>query len=108
MTGRVVVNFGGGSEYTLEVGSDALAAIQADEARAWMADQFDDFGCEPPNPMGKLLLADLLLGVARAAGPARFAADSSWCSRYAAAALCLRGAQALRVDVAAYELRVPA
>lgn len=103
---KVVVSFGGQREYALEVGELDLAELSEEDARAWLADGFDEAGCEPSNPMGKVLPADLLLGVARAAGEGRFMQATPWRTRYAAAALRLRDARELVVDAAAYEVRV--
>jgi hypothetical protein len=102
----VMVSFGVQREYALEVAERDLAGLSAEDARAWLADGFDEAGCEPSNPMGKVLAADLLLGVARAAGEERFMQASPWRTRYAAAALKLRDARELVVDAAAYEVRV--
>lgn len=105
MKRRVMVRFGDGNEHVLEVEDAARSAAGPDEARAWLVEQFAEAGCVPSNPMGKVLTADLLLGVAAAAGPERLVADPAWSLRYAVAALQLRGADAVVVDVAAYAVR---
>lgn len=106
MNRRVVVSFAGGRSRVLEVPDAAFEALNEDDARTWLAERFAEYGCEPPNPMGKVLSADLMLGVARAAGEAAFADDSPWRMRYAASVLRLRGVGALEVDLAAYAVRV--
>lgn len=105
MVRKVVVSFGDGQRFELQVGEKDLAVLSQDDARAWLADGFEAAGCEPSNPMGKLLSGDLLLGVARAAGAEAFAKASPWRTRYAVAALQVREAATLFVDVAAYEVR---
>lgn len=110
MNRRVVVFFDAGRSYRLDVADEAWAELSEEDARecarGWLMDEFEALGCEPPNPMGKLLLPDLVLGVARAAGEPRFAGGPSpWTQRYAAAVLCLRGAEMVEVDVAEYLLR---
>lgn len=102
---KLVVSFGEGREYVLTVAEREFAAMSAGEARQWLGRQFEEAGCEPSNPMGKLLPADLLLGVAAAAGETGFAQAGPWRDRYAAAALRLRETAALEVDVAAYAVR---
>lgn len=102
---KLVVSFGEGREYVLTVAEPEFAASSAGEARAWLGKQFEEAGCEPSNPMGKLLPADLLLGVAGAAGEAAFAQAGPWRDRYAVSALHLRESGALEVDVAAYTVR---
>jgi hypothetical protein len=105
MIRKLVVSFGEGREYALTVAEPEFAASSAGEARAWLGKQFEEAGCEPSNPMGKLLPADLLLGVAAAAGEAAFAEESLWRDRYAACALLLRESEMLEVNVAAYTVR---
>lgn len=104
---RVVVTFGGQRDYVLEVDQRDLDALSAEDARAWLAEGFDAAGCVPSNPMGKVLAADLLLGVAHAAGESRFAQATPWRARYAAAALRMRDVPELVVDVSAYAVRAP-
>lgn len=102
---KLVVSFGEGRQYALTVAEPEFAATSADDARAWLGKQFEESGCEPSNPMGKLLPADLLLGVAAAAGETAFAQAGPWRDRYAACALRLRESEVLEVDVAAYAVR---
>lgn len=105
MSRRVIVSFGRDGVFALPVSPAALDAMDADEARAWLAAAFEAFGCEPSNPMGKVLPVDLILGVARAAGAARFAQDADWAECYACAVACLRSEPAIEVDVAGFVVR---
>jgi hypothetical protein len=100
MERRVIVSFEDGQVRALPVSAGECEALGADDARAWLLDAFDELGCEPINPMGKLLTVDLILGVARAAGAQRVDSDPQWANRFAVAASCLRSAPALHVDVA--------
>jgi hypothetical protein len=56
-----------------------------DVARKWLDDEFTRMGCEPLRPTGKLLMADKVVVVAQAAGPAGFA-DAKWAQEFARAA----------------------
>lgn len=67
-------------------------------ARRWLDEQFTALDCEPLRPSGKVLLADKLLTVARAAGPGRLA-DADWLQAYARAATAVLGRPVVRVDV---------
>ena len=102
---RVLSELFGEEIRTFNVEDAALEEYSVDKARTWLLDAFDAFGCVPPNPMGKLLSVDLILGVARAAGMARFDTDPLWSGEFALAASRLRDATGLEVDVEAYELR---
>ena len=49
--------------------------------------------------MGKVLVLDRILGVARAVGPAAFAQGDTWAKRYALYAALVLGKDVLRIDV---------
>ncbi|HLW05362.1 MAG TPA: hypothetical protein VKY38_07305 [Azoarcus sp.] len=104
MSRKVIVLFGEEIR-TFSVEDAAWEECSVDKARTWLLDAFDAFGCVPPNPMGKLLSVDLILGVARAAGMARFDTDPLWGGEFALAASRVRDVTVLEVDVEAYELR---
>lgn len=74
-----------------------------EEAKAWLAQEYNDFGCEPLNPVGKVLAADKVLNVARAAGPGLFA-DSAWAGKYARAVAASLHRPVVRVDVTAMSI----
>lgn len=101
MTRCVKVRFASGEVFELVPDAVRLAALPADEARAWLAEEFARHDCVASNPMGKVVPADMMVGVARAAGPAGFAGGGDWPARYAAAVACLRAADTVCVDVAA-------
>ena len=77
--------------------NDAQVVSQA-PAAAWLDEQFVALGAEPLRASGKVLTADKVLAVARAAGPARFQ-DHAWGSRFAANAIGALGRSAVRVEV---------
>ena len=95
MTGEVIVRFGDEQDFRFAV------APQADgqNARAWLDEQFLVFDCEPTRASGKVLVADKLLAIAEAAGPAEFG-DAAWAQRFAAAALAATGRSLVSIDVA--------
>jgi hypothetical protein len=55
-------------------------------AAAWLDEQFLSLEAEPLRASGKVLLADKVLAVAKAAGPARFG-DPEWGRQFAANAV---------------------
>jgi hypothetical protein len=96
MSSIVCVVFERNREYELI----AHAATARDEALHWLDDQWEDLDCEPSNPMGKVLLLDKILGVAKYAGEKRFAAGGEWVQRYADAVATVLDRPVVRVDVA--------
>lgn len=96
MQSEVSIKFNENQQFRLS--ADSVAQITDEEARAWLGEQYDEFGCEPLNPVGKVLAIDKVLCVARAAGPQLFA-DEQWAGRFAKAALASLRRTVVRIDV---------
>ncbi len=96
MRSEVKVVFSADQEFNLVV--DAAEVLSFDAARQWLDEQFVKNGCEPMRGSGKVLIADKILAVAAAAGPAAFA-DAAWSLDYARAASGALSKALLKVDV---------
>lgn len=77
----------------------AHAGGSRDEASRWLDDQWEELECEPSNPMGKVLVLDKILCVARHGGEQRFAQPGEWAQRYANAVATVLERPVVRVDV---------
>jgi len=101
---QVTVVFGKDKEYEFKMSDPDLAGRSAEEARRWFDKEFHDLECSPTNPVGKILIIDKILSVARYGGEARFAAGKEWArdfARYAALAL---GRDTIRVDLVSFTI----
>ena len=83
-------------EYSVTVDSDAPGQARA---REWLDRTYDEFGCEPMRPTGKVLLLDKILGIADAAGAKHFQRDAEWGKVYAQAVSSALDRTSVRVDV---------
>jgi hypothetical protein len=94
----VTVSFGQNSEYTFNVRDDEADSMDREEARGWLHREYEALECAPRNPMGKILLLDVMLDVAKYGGEAHFAAADEWAQRFA---VCCAAAMKrdVRVDV---------
>ena len=101
MHGEVKVVFEPDQQFDLLVAANEVSAFDA--ARKWLDKQFIKNGCEPMRGSGKVLIADKILGIAAAVGPAAFA-DPVWAQAYAIASLGALGKSRLSVDVAKLSL----
>lgn len=101
MRSEVSVTFLGHSPVRIDL--DDGPAMPHDAARQWLDDQFNQMGCEPLRPTGKLLTADKVVVVAQAAGSAKFA-DAEWALAFARAASAALGKPIVHVDVAALSI----
>ncbi|MEO8021166.1 hypothetical protein [Polaromonas sp.] len=84
----------------LRVDLNEVQPMPHDAARAWLDEQFTRMDCEPLRPTGKLLMADKVLVVAQAAGPAQFA-DAAWAQAFARAASASLAKPVIHIDVQA-------
>ncbi|MGE5468046.1 MAG: hypothetical protein ACM3Y9_11545 [Ignavibacteria bacterium] len=95
---NVVVSFGQNSEFEFKVSDAQVSALSRDDASQWLHAEYEALECAPRNPVGKILLLDTILDVAKYGGEARFAAGGEWALRFAACcAAALR--RDTRVDV---------
>ena len=92
----VTVSLGQSQEFRFEL--DGVAPMAHEEARLWLDGEFTAMECEPLRASGKVLLADKVLTVARAAGAALMA-DPAWSRDFARAASAALTKPVVRVDV---------
>ena len=96
MRSDVTVTFSSQQEFRLDL--EGTEPLTNDAARRWLDDEFVRLDCEPLRPSGKVLLADKVLTVARAAG-ATLLADPAWSGQFARATVAALARPVVRVDV---------
>jgi len=84
MNAQVSIRFGPNLTIEIDVPFTSDATAQA-WAREWLERTYDQFGCEPTRPTGKVLLSDRILGIADVAGAIHFQRDVEWGKLYAQA-----------------------
>lgn len=104
MNSEVIVAFGRGKEYDFHFTEADLAASKDDQARRWLDQQWQELDCMPSHPMGKVLLLDMILGVAKYGGERRFAERDDWADTFARYTAVLLKRPAVRVDVAEHRV----
>ena len=100
MRGSVIVSFAPGRDYELRITAGDKPLPTAQEGDQWLAQQFDELGCTPRSLVGKVLVLDKVLEVAREAGEKRFGGDIAWAEQYARAVLATLNRAIVRVDIA--------
>lgn len=100
MSHTVIVVFGKGKEYEFKFTQADLSGQTAEEARRWFDKEFVNLECEPSNPVGKVLIIDKVLNVAKYGGEARFADGGGWAKDFTRNAALALGRDTIRVDVA--------
>ena len=95
----LTVVFENGSEYEAKFQKDDLSALTREAAREWLHREFDALECEPRNPVGKLILLDVIMDVAKYSGEKRFTEDAAWAKQFARCTLVALGRDTVRIDV---------
>jgi hypothetical protein len=101
---EVVVSFGEDKEFDFKLSAADLQGRSADAARQWFAREFEELECEVATPLGKILIADSILSVAKYSGERRFREQPQWAAEFAKNAAVLIGRELIRVDVAKYAM----
>ena len=101
MRSQVTVTFRNTPPVHIELGAEP--PMPRDAARQWLDEQFTQMQCEPLRATGKLLMADRVVVVAQAAGPAGFA-DAPWAQTFARAAFAVLGKPMIHVDADALSI----
>lgn len=96
MHSEVKVKFSESQQFRMSAADSDTMSLES--ARDWLDRQYNLFECEPLNPVGKILSADKVLCVARAAGPQLFA-ESDWAHQFAQATVSTLRRPVVRIDV---------
>ena len=104
MRQHVIVSFGKDSDLEFRLSADDVAEISTDAARQWFEREFAALECDLATPIGKVLLADRVLSVAKYAGERRFREQRDWAEQFARYAAALLGRELIRVDVTNYAI----
>jgi hypothetical protein len=105
MSHTIIVAFGAEREYEIHVHDAEANAMTKDQARAWLSNEFETLECSPTNPMGKILVLDMILNVAKYGGEDRFRQGGEWAKKFAAVVAVLLARPAIKVDVANFVVR---
>ncbi len=100
MSHAVTVSFGPDREYEIMLHDSDMQGMGRDRARAWLAREFEEMECSPSNPMGKILVLDMILNVAKYGSEERFKEGGEWAKGFATAVAGALQRPAIKVDVA--------
>lgn len=101
---HVVVSFGRDKQYPYQFSEQELVSSSPEEARRWLDKEYSDLKCEPGNPMGKVLIIDKILSIARSGGEQRFIDGKTWATQFARYTSLALGRDLISVDVEAFRI----
>ena len=99
MSYTVIVSFGQNNEYEFKVDDATASSLGREEASRWLNQEFQALECEPRSMVGKILLLDVIVDVARYSGENRFRDDSAFGHRFAACCYAALKRDGIRIDV---------
>lgn len=102
MNSDIAISFAPDSACHFTVDHGSIDGIDKNSAADWFNRQFDALGCKLPNPTGKIIMRNVVVQVAKAAGEPRFKTDPKWAELFAQnCAALFRQQNLVNVDVAA-------
>ena len=104
MVYHVIVSFARDRHYRYAFSSSDLADGSPEEARRWFDKEYADLLCEPTSRMGKVLIIDKILDIARCGGEQRFIDGKRWATQFARYTALSLGRDMIRVDVDGYRI----
>lgn len=104
MGSHITVVTSGGERHEFELSDADLAGLTPQQAQEWLGREFEAAGCVPTNPVGKLLLADKILCLAKSQPEAVYAAPTAWVRDFLRAAAGAMGRPVLTIDLGNHAL----
>ncbi len=94
-----MISFGANREYSFAVHEQDIQDISKADARDWLANEFEELECVPSNPVGKILLLDMVLNVAKYGGEERFKAHDEWAQHFAKVVAVALKRSVIHIDI---------
>ncbi|MFA7278522.1 MAG: hypothetical protein WC100_00330 [Sterolibacterium sp.] len=104
MSYTVIVSFTRDHPFEFKFLDNDSTLFSQEAAHQWLDQEWESLGCEPTNPVGKVLRLDKVLLVAKEAGEKRFAENGDWAHRYVRAVVAALGRDTVHVNVAEHEV----
>jgi hypothetical protein len=102
MLHHVKVSFAKGRDYEFQFSDADLIGLTAEQARRWIENEYTTLECEVASPMGKVLVIDKILSVAKYGGEQRFIDGKDWARSFCRSVALALGRDTVRVDVAEF------
>jgi hypothetical protein len=96
---QITVALPDGKEFEFNIVDSDLAGLGRDGANVWLDNEWIALECAPLSPVGKVLLLDKMLSIAKYSGARRFQHDAHWGRQFARCVAVLLDRPAVRVDV---------
>jgi len=104
MSCRITILFVDGHTLETQVDDADVARFSHDSAHEWLGREFEEAGCVPSNPVGKLLAADKIVTLAKSRTRTVFESRTPWVRDYLAATAAALGRPMVTINLAEHTL----
>jgi hypothetical protein len=104
MACHITVVFADGERLEYDVADADIARYSHDTAHEWLGREFDEAGCVPSNPVGKLLAADKIITLAKSRSRLAFENPTPWLRDYLAATAAVLDRPMITIDLGNHTL----
>lgn len=104
MDHTITVFFDTAAEFCFPIVDAQVNGIDKSVATDWFNAEFDRLGCSSRNPTGKIIMRNVVVDVAKAAGTAGFSDDQPWSANFSQHCAALFRHKNVRIDVPAMTL----
>lgn len=104
MSCKLIVNLANGDSREFDFSDDELSGLDRHTAHEWLIEEFQAAGCLPSNPVGKLLLADTILVLAKTQPAKVFTEPSAWARTYLKAVAVALDSPVVTIDLPGHSL----
>ena len=102
MACHLSVIFGDGTRVDHQLSEVEVREVDSQVAHAWLDREYENAGCVPTNPVGKLLMADKILGLAKSQPQRSFDPPSPWVKDFMRATAAALGRPVITIDIGRY------
>lgn len=96
---QITITFDDGQQLEALVMDEEIARFTHETAHQWLGREFEEAGCVPSNPMGKLLAADKVVTLAKTRSRAVFESGTGWVRDYFAATAAALGRSVVTINL---------
>lgn len=104
MACHLSIIFADGVQVDYQLSDADIVAVDGQVAHAWLDREYEAAGCVPNNPVGKLLMADKILGLAKSQSQRSFDPPSPWVKDFLRASAAALARPVITIDIGRYTL----
>ncbi len=99
MSCHITLVFANNERLEFDVADSELARFNHESGSEWLSREFEEAGCVPSNPVGKLLAADKIITLAKSRSQRVFEQATPWVGDFLAASAAVLNRPLITIDL---------